>query len=257
MGVEYRHFLIPRPNTYRPTAAQLHAFIQALEHGNWIAAPGSDAHQRLAVIERSHFGPETTVPWAQERLPNSGGRIRKPATIPHPMTLEWIAARLSGEMKLEFPIPHVQEIGIRYPLVCDSGIPEDAYFTIEIHASNDYINNSSDCIDLVDAKCDCGEELLYWPDDDDDVFFASRIRSQCPSCLKLFDPIACTADFRDGFTGAKFRLAGGAICRFALVIECGKCIPTRKRQPPCVDPVLMELLKNTLGTDFYQVGDFH
>lgn len=257
MGVEYRHYMIPKPNAFRPSAAQLHAFIRALESGNWIAAPNSEAYKKLAEIERKYLGSETAVPWAQERLPNRGGRIRGFASIRHPVTLDWIESLLSGEARIEFPVLHVQDIGIRYPLVCDTGIPEDAYHTIEIHSSNVYVHHCSECIDPVETKCGCGTDLEYSLDFDDDVFYDARIRTQCPTCKKPFDPSSRTVECRDGFTEQSPNLVGGAAYRFAIVIECGKCIPTSKRPPLHTDPDFIELIKITLGTEVHQVGDFH
>lgn len=257
MGVEYSHYLIPKPNAFRPSAAQLHAFIKELEIGDWIATPDSIAYKKSVAIESNYQGTETAVPWAQERLPNRRGRIRGFASIRHPLTVDWIEARLPGDMRIEFPVQHVQEIGIRYPLVCDSGLPDDAYHTIEIHSSNDYVHHCSECIDPVETKCSCGTDLGYSRGFDDDVFYSARIRTQCPSCTRPFDPSSSTVDYRDGFTGAKSRLVGGAAYRFAIVIECGKCIPAPQKAPLRVDADFMELIKLTLGTNVYQIGDFH
>lgn len=256
MGVEYCHYLIPRPNSFRPTAEQLLELIGEWEKDHWIAAPGTDAFKKLVAIEsRLYESPQYN--WAQLRLPQQSRKIRMPAAIPYPITVEWLKEQLTGESRFEFPVEHADQIGLQYPLENYSGIPDDPYYEIEIHLSHDYVHHSSECIEPVPTRCRCGEELEYYPDDDADVFFASRIRTQCPKCSRAFDPSKCFVSCRDGFTGDWSELQGGAAYRFAIVIDCGKCFPRPFEPPLVVSPRLLDLCQRVLKTDFYQVGDFY
>jgi len=51
MGIEYCHYLIPRPNNFRPSAQQLATLIESLIEDCWIAAPGSAALKKMAIID--------------------------------------------------------------------------------------------------------------------------------------------------------------------------------------------------------------
>ena len=256
MGVEYRHYLIPRPNSFRPDAEQLTALITRLAADRWIAPPASEAFEKLVAIERTLYG-KVEYSWARKRLRDSGATIRGFEPISDPITPNGVQQHLAGESRVEFPLLHADRIGVQYPLVCDSGIPDDAYYEIEIHLSEDYVHQCSECIDPVPTKCQCGEDLQYWPADDEDVFYAARIRTRCPKCSRAFDPARFSVSFRDGFTGNESAIKGGAAYRFALVIDCGKCIPHPKKPPLKANPRLIELCQTVLRIEFYQVGDFY
>jgi hypothetical protein len=250
MGVEYRHYLIPRPNSFRPNGRQLAVLVESLAKDNWIAAPGSDALRQMALLDEI----------AQDEADDGWARMwRRPgfASVPHSLTPEWFEAQTSCDLRLGFPVNHGDRIGLRYPLVNDAGPPEDPYYEIELHSSHDYVHHVSELIEPAPTVCACGEPLEYYPDLDHDVFYASRIKMQCPRCSAPFDPSSINVVVRDGWTGDKSLVRGGTIYRFAVVIDCGKCIPERKCIPIKANPRLVDLCQRVTGHRFYEIGDIY
>jgi hypothetical protein len=48
MGVEYRHYLIPEDNTYKPGPEDLSHLVDALLAGSFVARAGSDTFRRMS-----------------------------------------------------------------------------------------------------------------------------------------------------------------------------------------------------------------
>src|SRR2546425_8952505 len=67
MGVEYCHYLIPRPNSFRPSAEQLAGLVEAWAKDHWIAAPGADALKKMALIDEMPYEEAAEI-WAHIRL---------------------------------------------------------------------------------------------------------------------------------------------------------------------------------------------
>lgn len=248
MGVEYCHYLIPRPNSFRPSAEQLAGLVEAWSMDHWIAAPDSDALKKMALINGIPYEEAADI-WAHIRL--SPGF----ASVPRSLTPEWFREQMAGDLKLEFPVDHGDQIGLQYPLISDSGPPHDPYYEIQIHLSGEYVQHASELIGSEEIVCACGESLEFAADPD--VFYASRIRIQCPRCSAVFDPSSVRVMVRDGWTGEKSWVSGGTIYRFAIVIDCGKCIPERKDAPIRANAALVELCQKVLGHEFYGVGDLY
>lgn len=260
MGVEYCHYLIPRPNSFRPNGAQLAKLVAALAKDNWIAVPGSDALRQMAIINNTPQD-EAEDEWAYLQLPpRYDGRDE---SAPHSLTSDWFEEHLSADLKLIIPVEHADQIGLQYALTIDSELPDDPYYAIQIQACDDYIHHVSELIDAVEAICLCGESLEYHPSADPeeelfgDIFYASRIKSQCPHCRNFFDPSNLEVTVRDAWTGAESVIRGGAIYRFAVLIDCGKCIPQPKHSPIRANPSLLDLCQQVLGVGLCEVGDIY
>jgi hypothetical protein len=250
MGVEYCHYLIPRPNSFRPSSDQLAAFVDSLMNEKWIAAPGSDAFKKMAAIDgMSLANAEET--WARIWLP-SGFTA---ASVPYPLTSQWFQSRLAEDVRIGFPVEHADAIGVTYPLFSDSGLPNDPYYEIEVHLCNEYVHHSSELIKEVEGKCSCGASLEYCPDNE--IFPGSRFKTQCPECSTVFDPSGIAVEVRDGWTGARSIVPGGAIYRFAVAVDCGKCIPVRKRDPIKANREFVNLCERIFSQKFYEVGDIY
>jgi hypothetical protein len=134
-------------------------------------------------------------------------------------------------------------------------VRDETYYDVEIHLSCDYVYHCSELIDpFDDIRCMCGESLEY--DNNDRVFYASRIKYRCPRCARDFDVSEKPATVRNGRTGEKSTVPGGTSYRFALVVDCGKWLPTRSSVIN-LHPDLVELCQSELQHSFYEVGDYY
>src|SRR5262245_46119659 len=80
---------------------------------------------------------------------------------------------------------------------------------------------------------DCGRGLEFESPADEfgatcGIFYSSRLHVRCPECGTPFDVTHLPAVFKNGRTGEKNVVLGGACYRFAIVIDCGKCIPEKE-----------------------------
>ena len=73
----------------------------------------------------------------------------------------------------------------------------------------------------------------------------------------MFDPSLIQVVVRDAWTGKKSLVIGGAMYRFAVVIDCGKCIPERGPSAIKANPLFLKLCERVMGHEFYEVGDIY
>jgi len=72
-----------------------------------------------------------------------------------------------------------------------------------------------------------------------------------------------TATLRDGASGTEARVTGGAVSRFAIVINCGKAFAIERDgatgTPMAVRalPRFVQLCEGALDVELYEVGDFY
>jgi hypothetical protein len=211
-------------------------FIDALARDNWIATP--DTPGTDASIYRRLPGPET-------------------ASILFPITAEWLSQVSGEELLLGFAIEHADKAGLTYPLVNIGAAPEEPYYDIQIHLTDDYVCHESECISPMvtlwaDVRCRCREELAYYPDDH--VFYSPRIHYACPNCGLELDASTIPIEVRDGWTAERSLIPGGAICRFAVMIDCGNCVPEHGDEPFRAHPALIGLCERTFARPFYEIG---
>lgn len=250
MGVEYRHFLIPRPNSFKPSARQLAEFIASLSDGAWTYRPGTETFRRLVF----DWPPEAAISGVFATTPN-GYEV-----VPYPVAEEWLEQRDHHDLLLTWPVWNLAEAGLRYPLKKSQWPPGDIYYDLEIHLSPNYVYQASECIEpFEEVICrECSEPLEesrpLLADDFEYIFFTSRIPVQCPKCQAPFDPSKLTAVVVHGWTGERSRLPGGATYRFAVVVDCGKSIPSNTGDI-AFDADFVALCKSKFRTDFYEVGD--
>ena len=190
MGVEYRHFVIPRDNTVRPAPEQVAALIEAWLAAGFVARPGSAAHQRMT------FGATKTSLAAKD---TGAILLTKPLTaapFPVPPSPDAMRILAGPEALIRWPVENLAQADLQYPLtpVPDFGrrgegaYGEGPYYDLELHLSDDFIHTDSETIDVLpQTSCDCGTQLEYEPDLED-VFFAARIRRLCPACGRAFRP---------------------------------------------------------------------
>jgi hypothetical protein len=198
MGVEYRHFLIARPNHHRPDGAAVARLIGELRAGRWIP-PGD--------------GPSWDVD--DDR-----------------------AAEL------------------RYPFVGALDDYPHRYYDVEVVERDDLVYYTGQCIDpFDDTTCECGADLEHY-DEQATSWIDLFLRATCPECGRAVDPSAWPAIVRDGMTGEEREVPGGAAFRFALVIDCGKSLPSQSG-PVALDPELLAACRRALGTELYEVSDYY
>ncbi|HEU4390449.1 MAG TPA: hypothetical protein VFV34_21775 [Blastocatellia bacterium] len=239
MGVEYQHYLIPRPNSFAPSAVQIGGLIHQLIADNWLWVP------------ETAISGEVTQRVPRER----GGPERRP--IPLPITINWLIEQLTRDqfLLLEWNARNIVNLGIKYPFLTIPVAAEEVYYSLALHWSGDYIYHTSEIIEPFDeTRCRCGTDLGF--DAQNDVFYESRLRSACPSCGRPFDPSDLTAVSRHPWTGEPLPpVAGGATYRFAVVLDCGKCIPECDGNIT-LDPAFKESCEMAVSCPLYEVGDF-
>ena len=242
MGVEYKHYLIPSDNKFKPCHETIISLIETwIEHG---------------YIDRSS---------AAEYQIHPNKCVSFNLTMPHTGTLpnEVCGQLTSPSLIMRWPIEFREKTTLKYPMAFMSeGEREDIYYNMELNFSEDFIHNCSEVIDpLLETRCSCGIELEYDPGDDD-IFYAPRIQGIC-KCGKLFCPQEQVAVLRNGVTGQESEVSGGCVYRFAISIDCGKCFPknnfdqTIPHLPLLADNDFISLSQNALGIKLYEVSDFY
>jgi hypothetical protein len=234
VGVEYAQYVIPRPNSFRPTAEQLASFVQQLKEHCWVPTRGTG---RFCVP----------------------GPTAEPRQLPLPNTLDvaWFRERLRQDFVLDWDIEELRKSGLRYPLDRLPELGEEAYYELQVHVASDYVYHTSELIHPFDNEsCVCGTSLEYDTGIlSGSVFFTPRLHDSCPSCGSSFDPSRLPAVVQDGWTAGERIVPGGACYRFALVVDCGKSIPSNGIIS--LHPELLALCETHFHTRFYQVGGIH
>ena len=171
---------------------------------------------------------------------------------------EWFSEHRHLDLSLTFEVQHAGGIGVRDPL-SENEPWEQSYHDFEIHLGRDYIHHSSPSIIPTETEilCECGLRIDF-QENRQDVFFAARIYFRCPKCLKTFDPNRITAHVREGWSNQVQRtIIGGATYRFAVVVDCGKCLPDLSGDLIRANPDFLNLCRRVFKTDFYQIGEIY
>lgn len=79
MGVEYRRYLIPRPNTFRPTVETAVALVNALAQNGWILASDSPHLGQLPFKQSRLYAPAKGHGYFARRV---GTRLRFSRSVP-------------------------------------------------------------------------------------------------------------------------------------------------------------------------------
>jgi len=254
MGVEYKHFLIPRPNSFLPEPEQVISLLNRLVEDRWIIDPTSEsfANMQFDYMTYDSFA-EITGAYAQQKR-------RQWISFPYPFSANWLAKHHAQELILGWPVENLAVSGLRYPLNSNQFDPSKTYYKLQLHFSPVYVYPMSGQIDPFTAPvtcAECGEALEFWPQEGDEtggIFGSARLHLCCPRCATPFDVARLSAVVRDGRTGEPKDVQGGACYRFAIVVDCGKCIQAANVK---VAPRLRKLCEDKLGCSFYEIGDFY
>lgn len=259
-GLEYAHYLIPRANDFRPTLAQVASLTIAWLDAGYIPKAGSAALQRIDY---------TKSIWAEAAKATGSALLKnridfKSAPVPlDAATQTELAAR---DYRLIWPIQTAWTAGLKYALdqmpTARRGTDGPGY-NLEIHSLNDYVYVSSELIasfpnvDPAARPVPCkvsGTDIHYVSEPIDRMFdqLGSRIRHTCPTCSTIFKPQERRVSVRDGWTGERRDVAGGATYRFAIVIDCGTDIP---EQRPNAVAEFKAICEAAIGQPLYEIGN--
>ena len=230
VGMNYIHYLLPRPNGFMPEAEALTSLIQGLIEGGWLPPDGGNArwttHDRkevLALFPRAW----TNAGWPEEA------------------SLVWYSEDPVGQ-------------GVRCPLYCD--FPGEHYpYSLQIHIARDYVYMTGGAAEVESfqtsaTQCPCGRQLVY-ERERDRLFLEQRIFHICPECRRTFDVSSLSTKVQSGWTGAKRPVMGGVAYRFALAAEWEKFMPEREAMAGMV-PDLLAVWDQTLGVGRQEVDFF-
>jgi hypothetical protein len=247
VGVEYRHYLIPRDNTFRPELAVVLKLVEAWREAGFVAKPGA------AALATAQFGTRRAEAHARQT-----GALVRTARSEEPFKDHDVLRR--DEVIVEWPVHDRIAMGVTHPLANSETLEaggDGAYYDLAVHLAEDFINASSDVVSLEVTDCSCGEKLEYWLGEAKDIFHASRIHRLCPRCGIAFRPQDHRAYYVSGLTGEPLELMGGAAYRFAIVVDCGKCWDHGASQLPRGTRAFVDVCENVLGGELYQVSDFY
>ncbi|HVH47655.1 MAG TPA: hypothetical protein VM925_35210 [Labilithrix sp.] len=259
MVPSYRHFLVPRSRSYRPSFDRVAALVERLRADRWLLTRDDPAFEQQLdyVLHGSHT---QTGGFARLAMDNpTPGNVPKTADvaipIPAPLTATWLHEHVDSEstdarfaeIALVFPLAirdgGFAKHGLPYPFTF--GEQESTYHAIEIHLARELVHRRLGDVEPIETMCHCGAELGWDPRADDPypgdtllaIESATRIDHVCPACGATFEPSGVTA------------------YRFAIVIDCGKGWP-REHAPIAVRPEFRKVCEEMTGTELDDTGEF-
>jgi len=239
MSVTYQHYFIPETAAFHPTSDKLTTFIQGLVDLRFIVDERSFDFGRL--ISKPTLGGKT--------IPGYVLSDRRTVT-PSPASATFFEQFLHSDMIIRWQIIDLSQTPVRHPVELFDIEPAQTWYNIQLELSHDYIYRTGDGIEsFPSTRCGCGAELEFY--ERNTPFYTSKIRSVCPECGLQFDPSTITVELCNGFTGNCSRVPGGATSKFALVVDCDKCVPLCEVSR--LHPDLAELCVNTFGCKFRDV----
>ncbi len=252
MGVEYRCYLIPRPNTFRPRPDAALELVTRLRDDGWLLGPDDPALAQIPFEQSLLYKPAQ----GHGHYALTVGR-EDSFTAPLPELFDSYADR---DLMVVWPVESLGTSGLRYPLEpLPFDDPTDAancYYEVQLHFGRDFIYHTSEIIDPFEPPPTCpnGHTVECEPESDEDPFYSARLAARCPQCGAAFDPTQLSAAGRNGWTGDAMHKQGGATYRFAVVIDCGKLFGRRQHR---FHPRLKSLVERTLDIETYEVEDFY
>ncbi|MCE5231414.1 hypothetical protein LLG95_17700 [bacterium] len=249
MCFEYRHFVIARPNYFRPTPQQLSDFILALGRDSWVSCPGSSS-RNIQYKNGTNAHAKASGYYVKSKAGIAAGTFPPKESV--------LAASLREDAILRWPVPATGTAGLRYPLLpVPADDSQDWYWDMELHVGANYVYHSSECIDPFHekVKCGCGTAVEFA--DDSKLFFDPRLYRKCPKCYTTVNVSTLKAEVHNGWTEDGSKIAGGGAYCTALVIDCGKCLPNTTDGRIELHPELRKLCENIFQCEFYELGDVY
>ncbi len=250
MGVEMRVLLLPSRNSFRPSAASLAGLIDRLRADGWVVDPAAPWLSTMRFVNGTRAAARTGA-YAE------GPRWRGQVSLPAGDLSGWLTTAGGSFLKFTWPVESLRPpVALRYPLDTASPVdPEDTYYDLELWLSDRFLEPISELIDPIDSTCPCGQSLAASEDGSDSLFCSGSLLLRCPACGAGFDPAARPAQVRDPWTGQARTMAGGAVLRFALVVDLGKCWPPGSGWG--VHPELRQLCEEHFGLPFQEIRDVY
>ncbi len=180
MGVEYRCYLIPRPNTFRPPPDAALALVAALRDDGWLLSPGHPALAELPFSQSSLYTPAQGHGYFARRVGS-----RSSFTAPLADLFENFADR---DLMVVWPVESLGASGLRYPLeplpFDDPADADDCYYEVQFHFGHNFIYHTSEIVDPFEPPptCPCGHAVECEPESAADPFYATRLAARCPQC---------------------------------------------------------------------------
>lgn len=170
---------------------------------------------------------------------------------PFPVSPAWLRARKEA-LWLEWPFEDVFEHGLRFPVTPPPFSREHVWFSIEIRWSRYFLQLVGDGISSPPIACSCGASF----GSSIQTFFLPAFRRRCSRCGAELDPTRYVLRGTDHATGRALALEGGGLHRFAVVLDCGKCVP-EDVGPIRAAPELVDLCSEVFGQQFVEIGVIH
>jgi hypothetical protein len=249
MGVESNFYIMPEDSGYRPEPARVSELVRALRAAGFLCDPQSPsfarpAHRAGALSDQADY---EGFMW----------KVR-PGLYKHAGSLALLESVLNdlqdSDVVVRWPNSDLNLSGLKYPLTVVPG-PEGVYYDIEIHLAAHTVYHTSEIIDpYEEIRCRCGGEIHQIESSSPTPLHDSRLPNHCPSCHALMNYAILPLTVRDGFTGAESQAVGGAVYRFAIVVDCGKYWPEGQAE---VTPAFLSTVESTLNIKTRVLRDFY
>ena len=263
MSVEYSRYLVPSPPTFAPSPDGIVSLVKTLTAEKWLPKRDSpcvrsvrhmvpDENAQVFHDPGTTF-PFTMMPWVSRREPSTT-YVQLPKFTDSPgIDSSFVQDQLdAGGLLLQYSMWRLdRDNGIRYPLNRLDHARDAAYYDLKFWLSPDYVYLTSETLRVLDSsQCDCGRKLAH--EKPCDVFSpCDHFPLQCPDCNAPFHPHDRQFHIRCGYTGDETTVAGGTVFRFAIEIDCGKCIP---KAPVDFSLEFRRVCSSTLQCDFIELG---
>lgn len=263
MGVEYSRYLVPSPPTFAPSSHVVVKLIESLTLNRWLPMADSPCLQSVRHMTpddnpKAFHSPGTSFPWTLlpwvKKRPSYPTFVQLPKYANSPsVDVSFVQQQLDGGgLLLEYSVSNLDRDEIKYPLARLDYDRAEAYFDFKLWLSPDYVYLTSETLEgFDDLTCQCGLYLAH--ERPNDVFSPhEHFPLQCPQCRAPFVPQSHQFHIRCGFTGDESTVPGGTVFRFAIEMDCGKCMPT---SPVEFASDFRILCSDVLKCDFIELGN--
>ncbi len=260
MTASYERWLIARGNAFSPAAASVVKLVERLRKEKWVVEPTASELAKLRFEGKRESLAKATGGYAVRTVENRFGAdvsAKIAATtepLPAALTAEWLDEEAREELRLVWPVAgESRELTLQYPLSISPG--GALRYTLEVHRATEYVYPTAVAIGPVPTTCRCGEDQAFEWDDEELVptFGASSgIFAECEECSRTFEPSKGNATITNPFDGSTAEVPGGAAYRFALKVDCGTSFVEDPKL--AFNPLLVALVENEFGRQFYEVG---
>jgi hypothetical protein len=225
MGVESNFYIMPEDSGYRPEPAQVCELIRALRAAGFLCDPKSPsfaepAHRTGALCDQVDY---EGFMWKVR--PGPDRHVGSLAVFERVLT-----ERQDSDVMVRWPNSDLNLSGLKYPLTLIPG-PEGVYYDVEMHLAAQTVYHISEIIEpYEEIRCQCGGEILQIESSALAPLHDARLPNHCPSCQAPMNYAMLPLTVRDAFTGLESQAVGGAVYRFAIVVDCGKYWPEAQAQ---------------------------